>query len=69
MCDGLVSPNEQDALPMMKMIISKILGEPRMQGEHCYFCVPAPSLDEVEEELRALGLYPYCKKVLQPLRQ
>ncbi|MFO1077712.1 MAG: hypothetical protein U1E73_08295 [Planctomycetota bacterium] len=27
MCDGLISPNEQDALPMMKMIIQKILGD------------------------------------------
>src|SRR5580765_99378 len=28
MQDGLISPNESDALPMMKLIISKILGEP-----------------------------------------
>jgi len=31
--------------------------------------LPEPSVAEVEEELRALGLYPYCKKVLQPLRR
>ncbi len=30
--------------------------------------LPDPSLEEVEEELRALGLYVYCKKILQPLR-
>lgn len=40
MADGLISPNEQDALPMMKMIIQKILGEPRVPGENCYFWCP-----------------------------
>ena len=44
MADGLVSPSEQDALPMMKMIIQKILGEPSQPGENCYFSVPAESL-------------------------
>lgn len=57
MCDGLISPNEQDALPMMKMIIQKILGEPRVQGENCYFCVPAPSLDVDNNVVYHQGLF------------
>jgi actin-like ATPase involved in cell morphogenesis len=57
MADGLISPNEQDALPMMKMIIGKILGEPRVQGEHCYFCVPAPSLDVDNNVVYHQGLF------------
>jgi hypothetical protein len=57
MMDGLISPNEQDALPMMKMIIQKILGEPRVQGENCYFCVPAPSLDVDNNVVYHQGLF------------
>ncbi|MFT4841877.1 MAG: hypothetical protein ACJA0V_000151 [Planctomycetota bacterium] len=57
MADGLVSPNEQDALPMMKMIIQKILGEPQVPGEHCYFCVPAESLDVDNNVVYHQGLF------------
>jgi len=57
MCDGLISPNEQEALPMMKMIISKLLGEPRVPGEACYFCVPAPSLDVDNNVVYHQGLF------------
>ncbi|MFM1871760.1 MAG: hypothetical protein RL398_1182 [Planctomycetota bacterium] len=57
MADGLVSPNEQDALPMMKMIISKLLGEPRVPGEPCYFCVPAESLDVENNIVYHQGLF------------
>ncbi|MBM4063417.1 MAG: hypothetical protein FJ265_20300, partial [Planctomycetes bacterium] len=57
MCDGLISPNEQDALPMMKLIIQKILGEPRVSGENCYFCVPAPSLDVDNNVVYHQGLF------------
>ncbi len=45
MQDGLISPGEVDALPIMKMIVSKVLGEPAQPGENCYFSVPAESLD------------------------
>lgn len=57
MADGLISPNEQEALPMMKLIISKILGEPRTPGETCYFCVPAPSIDVDNNVVYHQGLF------------
>jgi hypothetical protein len=57
MSDGLISPNEQDALPMMKLIIGKVLGEPRVPGESCYFCVPAPSLDVDNNIVYHQGLF------------
>ena len=57
MSDGLISPAESDALPMMKLIISKILGEPRTAGEPCYFCVPAPSLDVDNNVVYHQGLF------------
>lgn len=57
MSDGLISPNETDALPMIKLIISKVLGEPRTTGENCYFCVPAPSLDVDNNVVYHQGLF------------
>ncbi len=57
MKDGLVSPNEVDALPMMSMIISKVLGEPVVPGEPCYFCVPAESIDVDNNVVYHEGLF------------
>jgi actin-like ATPase involved in cell morphogenesis len=57
MSDGLISPDEADALPMMKLLISKVLGEPRTAGEHCYFCVPAESLDVDNNVVYHQGLF------------
>lgn len=57
MSDGLISPNESDAIPMIKLIISKVLGEPRQQGENCYFCVPAESLDVDNNVVYHQGLF------------
>jgi len=57
MMDGLISPQETEALPMMKMIISKILGDPQVEGENCYFCVPAESLDVDNNIVYHQGLF------------
>ncbi len=57
MADGLISPAESDALPMMKLIISKILGEPRAPNEPCYFCIPAPSIDVDNNVVYHQGLF------------
>ena len=45
MKDGLISPKEQDALPVMKMLISSILGEPRAPQEVCFYSVPGDPVD------------------------
>src|SRR5262245_45492205 len=42
---GLVSPNEVDAAPVMRMLIQKIIGQPQTPGETLYFSVPAESID------------------------
>ena len=57
MSDGQNSPNEADALPMIKLIISKVLGEPRQKGENCYFSVPAESLDVDNNVVYHQGLF------------
>jgi hypothetical protein len=45
MKDGLISPREQDALPVMKMLIGSILGEPRAVQEVCFYSVPGDPVD------------------------
>jgi actin-like ATPase involved in cell morphogenesis len=57
MSDGLISPAETDALPIMKMIIAKVLGEPAAPGEACYFSVPAESLDVDNNIVYHQGLF------------
>ncbi len=56
MSDGLISPSEVDAMPMIKLIISKVLGEAR-EGENCYFSVPAESLDVDNNVVYHQGLF------------
>ena len=57
MSDGLISPHEVDALPMIKLIISKALGEPVQPGENCYFTVPAESIDADNNIIYHQGLF------------
>lgn len=45
MKDGLISPREVDALPVMKLLIQSILGAARAEGETCYYSVPAEPVD------------------------
>lgn len=44
--DGLVSATEVEALPVLKLLIQNVLGSPETEGEHCYFSVPAPPIDQ-----------------------
>jgi hypothetical protein len=45
MKDGLISPKEQDALPVMKLLIGSILGDPRQANEVCFYSVPGEPVD------------------------
>ena len=45
MADGLISPKETDALPVMKLLIGSILGEPRVKEEICCYSVPGDPVD------------------------
>ncbi len=57
MKDGLISPSEVDALPMIRLIIEKVLGEPQGDGEPVYFSVPAPSVDRQNNIIYHQGLF------------
>ena len=45
MKDGLLNPQEKDALPVLKAIISELLGPPTKEGELCVYCVPSKPID------------------------
>ncbi len=57
MKDGLISPDEVDALPMIRLIIEKVLGHPQADGERCYFSVPAESVDKRNNVIYHQGLF------------
>jgi uncharacterized coiled-coil DUF342 family protein len=68
MADGLISPKEQDALPIMKLLLGSILGEPRTTSEVCFYSVPGDPVDSdlsvayhrdlFDAVLKALGYKP-----------
>ncbi|MEZ6187131.1 MAG: cell division protein FtsA [Planctomycetota bacterium] len=45
MKDGMLSPREQDALPIEKLLIDRLLGSPQVQNEIVYYSVPAEPID------------------------
>lgn len=57
MQDGLISPAETDALPMIQLIIKKVLGEPSCPDEPVFFSVPAESVDAENNIVYHQGLF------------
>ena len=57
MKDGLISPDEVDALPMVRLIIEKVLGRPQADNERVYFSVPAESIDKKNNIIYHQGLF------------
>ncbi|MFN0058203.1 MAG: hypothetical protein ACKVX7_07070 [Planctomycetota bacterium] len=45
MRNGMISPNETDAMPIEKMLLETLLGKPTAEKEICYFSVPAAPID------------------------
>jgi len=45
MRDGMISPDEADAMPIEKMLLETLLGQPSKPGEICYYSVPAEPID------------------------
>jgi len=56
MQDGFLSPAEQDAIPMIRFIVERLLGQPNSQGEPVYFCIPAPSIDKENDTVYHEGI-------------
>ena len=45
MAKGVISPKEQQAFPVIKIIIEKAIGKAKTKGEKCYYSVPAKPVD------------------------
>ncbi len=45
MKNGFISPDEINALPMIKILVESVVGRPRESGEVCYFSIPAEPID------------------------
>ena len=45
MAQGLLNPQERDAFPVLREIISGVLGSPEEEGELCVYCVPGKPID------------------------
>jgi len=69
MMEGFLSPREQDAIPMLRFIVERLLGPRSAENEPVYFSVPAPSIDQdndtiyhqgvIESLLKKLGYQPH----------
>ncbi len=42
---GVISPSENDAMPIEKILLENLLGTPNFPNEKCYFSVPADPID------------------------
>jgi hypothetical protein len=42
---GVISPSERDAIPIVEMILSRVVGMARQSGEAVYYSVPGEPLD------------------------
>jgi|APSaa5957512535_1039671.scaffolds.fasta_scaffold05550_10 hypothetical protein len=49
MSQGLLNPVEQDAFPILRVIVSQLLGEPKNKGEKVVYCIPGKPLDDDRE--------------------
>ena len=45
MRNGIISPHENEALPLIELIINSVLGKPSLKDEVCYYSVPAEPVD------------------------
>ncbi|MHC4342187.1 MAG: disk-shape morphogenesis protein volactin [Planctomycetota bacterium] len=56
MQNGFLSPGEHDAIPMMRFIVDRLLGEATVEGEPVYFCIPASSIDKDNDTVYHEGI-------------
>lgn len=64
MKDGVISPQERDALPIEKLLLENLLGKPNTDGELCYFSVPAEPIDADFNVIYHKGLFSSLLKKL-----
>jgi hypothetical protein len=55
--NGLISAGEMDALEILGVMIKNLLGPPDVEGEHCFFSVPAAPVDEDRDVVYHRGVF------------
>jgi len=60
MTHGIISPKEKEAIPIMKLIVERVLGQPGNQNEILYISTPA---DPIDTDMNVL----YHKKTMEAL--
>ncbi|MHC4450109.1 MAG: disk-shape morphogenesis protein volactin, partial [Planctomycetota bacterium] len=56
MMDGFLSPKEQDAIPMLRFIVERLLGQRTIENEPVYFSVPDSSIDRDNDTVYHRGV-------------
>ena len=55
--EGLISPSEVDALEVLGILVKNVLGDPIVEGEVCYFSVPAAPVDAARDVVYHQGVF------------
>ena len=56
MSEGLISPNELDALLVVKLLLESLLGKPRQKDEPVCFSIPAPPAESSQSVIYHQGV-------------
>jgi hypothetical protein len=48
---GVISAGELDAQEILSILIQKVVGDPRVEGEHCFYSVPAEPVDNPGQDI------------------
>lgn len=48
---GVISAGEIEAQEILSLLAKHVLGEPQVDGEHCYYSVPAAPIDDPEQDV------------------
>ena len=48
---GVISAGELDAQQILSLLISNVVGEPSVPGEHCFYSVPAVPVDDEGQDI------------------
>jgi hypothetical protein len=48
---GIIAAGETKAQQILSILIKNVLGEPKVPGEHCFYCVPAAPVDNPGQDV------------------
>src|SRR5690606_38324454 len=48
---GVISAGELDAQEILSILLSKVAGKPLIEGEHCFYSVPAAPVDNPDQDI------------------